>query len=94
MAISEGARSRSWFSWLPTLRLRAKILLGFALVPILNHCLCEPGHNKDYDIWYDTGQRVMHGGELYFNPQRAHFEFLYPPPAAIPASARRGLPTS
>ena len=32
MAISEGARSRSWFSWLPTLRLRAKILLGFALV--------------------------------------------------------------
>ena len=32
VGMSGNVRSKSLFSWLPTLRFRAKILLGFALV--------------------------------------------------------------
>ena len=31
----ESVRSKSLFSWLPTLRFRAKIMLGFALVLVI-----------------------------------------------------------
>ena len=34
--MSGSVRSKSWFSWLPTLRFRAKISLGFALVLLIS----------------------------------------------------------
>jgi len=69
------------------------VLLVLTLVPVL-HCL--RGHSiKDYRVWYETGQLVLQGGEVY--PDRWHkFPFMYPPPCALflaPISAlgRTGL---
>jgi len=58
----------------------AIVLFVFALVPVL-HCL--RGHSiKDYLVWYETGQSVLHGAEVY--PDRWHkFPFMYPPPCAL-----------
>lgn len=71
------------------------VLLVFAIVPVL-HCL--RGHSiKDYRVWYETGQLVLQGAEVY--PHRwTKFPFMYPPPCALflaPLSAlgRTGLIT-
>jgi len=50
------------------------------LVPIW-HAL--RGHStKDYWVWYQTGQTVLQGGDIY--PDRWHkFPFMYPPPCAL-----------
>jgi hypothetical protein len=58
----------------------AVVLFIFALVPVL-HCL--RGHSiKDYIVWYETGQAVLRGGEVY--PDQWHkFPFMYPPPCAL-----------
>ena len=52
----------------------------FALVPML-HCL--RGHSvKDYAVWYEAGQQVLQGGEIY--PDQWHkFPFMYPPPCGL-----------
>ncbi len=41
------------------------------------------GHStKDYWVWYQTGQTVLHAGEIY--PDRWHkFPFMYPPSCAL-----------
>jgi hypothetical protein len=56
------------------------VLLVFTTVPVL-HCL--RGHSvKDYWVWYQAGQTVLQGGEIY--PDRWHkFPFMYPPPCAL-----------
>jgi hypothetical protein len=56
------------------------VLLVFTAVPVL-HCL--RGHSiKDYWVWYQTGQLVLQGGEVY--PDQWHkFPFMYPPPCAV-----------
>jgi hypothetical protein len=56
------------------------VLLVFTTVPVL-HCL--RGHSiKDYWVWYETGQLVWNGAEIY--PDRWHkFPFMYPPPCAL-----------
>jgi hypothetical protein len=56
------------------------VLLAFALVPVLD---AVRGHGiKDYLVWYETGQRVLEGGEIY--PDEWHkFPFMYPPPCAL-----------
>jgi hypothetical protein len=56
------------------------VLLVFTTVPVL-HCL--RGHSiKDYWVWYETGQLVWNGAEVY--PDRWHkFPFMYPPPCAL-----------
>jgi hypothetical protein len=56
------------------------VLLVFTAVPVL-HCL--RGHSiKDYSVWYQTGQLVLQGGEVY--PDQWHkFPFMYPPPCAV-----------
>lgn len=71
------------------------VLLVFTVVPVL-HCL--RGHSiKDYRVWYETGQLVLQGAEVY--PDRWHkFPFMYPPPCALflaPVSAlgKTGLVT-
>ena len=45
------------------------------------HCL--RGHSiKDYRVWYETGQLVLQGAEVY--PDRwTKFPFMYPPPCAL-----------
>ncbi|MGI9113739.1 MAG: glycosyltransferase family 87 protein [Chthoniobacterales bacterium] len=58
----------------------ATVLLVFTVVPIL-HCI--RGHSiKDYIVWYDTGQLVLRGGEIY-PPQFHKFPFMYPPSCAL-----------
>jgi hypothetical protein len=56
------------------------ILLVFVVVPIWHSVR---GHStKDYWVWYQTGQNVLQGGEIY--PDRWHkFPFMYPPPCAL-----------
>ena len=56
------------------------ILLVFVVVPIWHSVR---GHStKDYWVWYQTGQTVLQGGEIY--PDRWHkFPFMYPPPCAL-----------
>lgn len=69
------------------------VLLVFMIVPVL-HCL--RGHSiKDYRVWFETGQLVLQGAEIYPN-QWTKFPFMYPPPCALflaPLSAlgRTGL---
>src|SRR5688572_10588990 len=56
------------------------VLLVFAIVPVL-HCL--RGHSiKDYRVWYETGQLVLQGAEVYPN-RWTKFPFMYPPPCAL-----------
>ena len=58
----------------------AVVLLVFAIVPVL-HCL--RGHSiKDYRVWYETGQLVLQGAEVYPN-KWTKFPFMYPPPCAL-----------
>jgi len=56
------------------------ILLVFVVVPIWH---AVRGHStKDYWVWYQTGQTVLQGGEIY--PNRWHkFPFMYPPSCAL-----------
>jgi hypothetical protein len=56
------------------------VLLVLVVVPVWHSV---HGHStKDYWVWYQTGQTVLHGGEIY--PGRWHkFPFMYPPPCAL-----------
>lgn len=57
------------------------VLIVFALVPVL-HAL--RGHStKDYWVWFETGQTVLRGDELYPDPRWHKFPFMYPPPCAL-----------
>jgi hypothetical protein len=64
------------------------VLFVFALVPILH---AVRGHSiKDYLVWYETGQQVLQGGEIY--PDEWHkFPFMYPPPCALFLAAPSAL---
>ena len=56
------------------------VLLVFVTVPIWHSVR---GHStKDYWVWFQTGQTVLQGGEIY--PDRWHkFPFMYPPACAL-----------
>ena len=56
------------------------VLLVLVVVPIWHSVR---GHStKDYWVWYQTGQTVLQGGEIY--PDRWHkFPFMYPPSCAL-----------
>lgn len=56
------------------------VLLVFVAVPVWHSVR---GHStKDYWVWYQTGQTVLQGGEVY--PDQWHkFPFMYPPPCAL-----------
>lgn len=58
----------------------AAVLFVFAAVPVLHGLR---GHSiKDYALWFDTGQLVLRGQEIY--PARnLKFDFMYPPPCAL-----------
>lgn len=67
-------------AWRIVLWIFAVILVVFVTVPIWHSVR---GHStKDYWVWYQTGQTVLQGGEIY--PDRWHkFPFMYPPPCAL-----------
>ncbi len=56
------------------------MLLVLVVVPIWHSVR---GHStKDYWVWFQTGQTVLQGGEIY--PNRWHkFPFMYPPSCAL-----------
>src|SRR6476620_4805795 len=67
-------------TWRVVLWIFGVILLVFVVVPIWHSIR---GHStKDYWVWYQTGQTVLQGGEVYPNQWRK-FPFMYPPPCAL-----------
>jgi hypothetical protein len=56
------------------------ILLVFAAIPVANALLGES--IKDYELWHDTGRKILTGEALY--PKRNQkFPFMYPPACAV-----------
>jgi len=56
------------------------VLLVFVTVPIWHSV--HGNSTKDYWVWFQTGQTVLQGGEIY--PDRWHkFPFMYPPSCAL-----------
>ena len=83
---STGWRTRA-IGWLNTdagfralLWLFGAAVVVYAGIPLANALLQES--IKDYELWHDTGRRVLSGEEIY--PQvTKKFPFMYPPPCAI-----------
>ncbi len=77
----------SWRAWLQS-RAAVRVAIGLfvfaALVygafPIANDLLGKS--IKDYELWHDVGQQVVHG-ELIYPKRNTKFDFMYPPPAAL-----------
>ncbi len=55
------------------------LMAVFSIFPIANNLL--GWQNKDYDLWYLTGQKFLHGIQVYPTDHRP-FPFMYPPAAA------------
>jgi hypothetical protein len=58
----------------------AATVLVFGAIGIENAVLDSSA--KDYELWHDTGQRVLKGEEIYPAVTKK-FPFMYPPPCAI-----------
>jgi hypothetical protein len=41
------------------------------------------GKTKDYPLWFDAGQRVLQGRDLYPDGPEVYFSFIYPPLPAV-----------
>ena len=67
-------------------RLRALLTLFmvtatvFAALPLLHYF--RGGHLFDYKLWYDTGQQVLAGQEIFFS-RSGKYDFMYPLPCAL-----------
>jgi len=53
--------------------------LTFTLIPFIR--FLRSGTDMDYRTWYQAGQTVLHGGEIY--PRGQIFQFMYPPMCAL-----------
>ncbi|HSV12782.1 MAG TPA: glycosyltransferase family 87 protein [Tepidisphaeraceae bacterium] len=53
----------------------------FCFAPIRNQL--RGGSTKDYPLWFDTGQRVLHGDSPYYKDRHNEFPFMYPPGASV-----------
>jgi hypothetical protein len=75
---------RTWING-PAARRIVLWIFGFVLLVLVTVPIWHSirGHStKDYWVWYQTGQTVLQGGEIY--PDRWHkFPFMYPPPCAL-----------
>lgn len=60
--------------------LYAAALVVYAGIPLANALLEES--IKDYELWHDTGQRILKGEQVYPKVTKK-FPFMYPPPCAI-----------
>ena len=74
------SKASSERAWQILLWLFGFVLLVLVVVPIWHSVR---GHStKDYWVWFQTGQTVLQGGEIY--PNRWHkFPFMYPPSCAL-----------
>jgi hypothetical protein len=61
--------------------LLAVLMIAFSIAPIWN-CIRGNPNNKDYNLWYATGQTVLQGGEVYPKDPHKLFPFMYPPSCA------------
>jgi hypothetical protein len=52
----------------------------FSVLPFLRYL--RGGTTFDYKLWYDTGQYVLAGHEIYFF-RSGKYDFMYPPPCAL-----------
>ena len=66
-------------AWLVTRILFVTTAGTFTVVPFVR--FLRSGTDMDYRTWYQTGQMVLHGGEIYPNGQS--FPFMYPPICAL-----------
>lgn len=57
------------------------VLLVFAAIPVAN-AVFGLTTIKDYELWYDTGQQVLRGEQIYPGPFHK-FPFMYPPACAL-----------
>jgi hypothetical protein len=63
--------------------LMSSFLIAAFILSILPVLRCVRGQGTiDYRLWYEAGQRVVTGGEIYFAPKR-EFDFIYPPTCAL-----------
>ena len=53
--------------------------ITFTLLPFIR--FLHSGTDMDYRTWFDAGQTVVRGGELY--PHTQNFPFMYPPTCAL-----------
>jgi hypothetical protein len=68
-------------AWRVVLWIFGAVLFVFVAVPV-SHSI--RGHStKDYWVWYQAGQTVLQGGEVYPDWRWNKFPFMYPPPCAI-----------
>lgn len=69
--------------------LRAGMQIGFVLVcvafslPALLNSQRTPPKNKDYDIWFEVGRRVVEGKGLYSQITVHQYDYMYPPTLAV-----------
>src|SRR5438128_10203387 len=52
----------------------------FSALPLLRYF--RGGTLFDYKLWYETGQHVLHGHEIYIF-RSGKYDFMYPPPCAL-----------
>jgi Glycosyltransferase family 87 len=63
------------------------LVIGFAVVIAV--CAVVPirhafhGSTQDYGLWYEVGQTVLSGGDIYTKNPNGTFRFMYPPTAAV-----------
>jgi hypothetical protein len=53
--------------------------ITFTVIPFIR--FLRSGTDMDYRTWYQAGQTVLHGGEIY--PHGQIFPFMYPPTCAL-----------
>ena len=58
----------------------AAVMIAFSIAPLWNNL--RDRQNKDYNLWFRTGQAALHCGWLYPTDNRP-FPFMYPPPCAV-----------
>jgi glycosyl transferase family 87 len=66
-------------AWLVTRILFVTTAGTFTVVPFVR--FLRSGTDMDYRTWYQTGQMVLHGSEIY--PHGQSFPFMYPPICAL-----------
>ena len=81
------ASPTGWLAWLNNdagfralAWLFAATVLVFGAIPVENAVLDASA--KDYELWHETGQRVLKGEAIYPAVTKK-FPFMYPPPCAI-----------
>ncbi len=58
------------------------VCIAFSSGPIINSF--RPGlHNKDYDNWFEYGEKVVHGEGLYPEDPNEYCSYIYPPTSAV-----------